>query len=443
MYSVMDSFIEKLIILEKRIGASTGYKMLEPFFLNTTDIIRIQDAAKVIADFIGVGKFTYIVTPVELAENVGGHIELQHNEKEVFIEISKETLNYQESVLATLAHEVTHKYLHYHGVSLGHGPAYKHQNEVLTDIAAVFLGLGKLMLNGCQAETKEINYTSGEIQTITKTLNVGYITREQLAFVFLLVCKMRGIPEKEYFRGLSSDAANELRWCQTEYKHIFDCTQNKRNSNDEKINEYYAVAKTSQLELAHIDRDLLFLKTAYYNVIEQFLNEKHKTISNLREQISEYDTKDYDPCLNFLKIIQFESKLNQFITQERKSRYEIALYRDTTHKLVELVRSFGSVYLHPSEEMFNIVVCRNDGTRIKVPKNKSEFSLKCPKCQYFFIADTSSPGPVVKDSNRKTRKIKNISIEPTLVKIIINYAKKYWYPVVFIIFVIILILALR
>ena len=41
-----DDYIKKITLLEKRVGKRTSYQTLEPFFLNSGDVIAIQSAAK-------------------------------------------------------------------------------------------------------------------------------------------------------------------------------------------------------------------------------------------------------------------------------------------------------------------------------------------------------------------------------------------------------------
>ena len=186
-------YLQKLSLLEKNLGAKTNYQILEPFTLNSQDIIGIQSAGKKIANFIGLTDLTFIIATTKQKKNVGGHIEL-NNEKNVFIELSPDTLKFPESILASLSHEITHKYLHIHNLKFDN----TYENEVLTDIAAVFLGIGKLILNGCECKRTYEEYASGGTKVITETIKTGYLSREQIAFVYLLTCSMRKISSDTY-----------------------------------------------------------------------------------------------------------------------------------------------------------------------------------------------------------------------------------------------------
>lgn len=149
----IEDYTKKLLMLENRVGARTKYKILEPFLLGAENIVMVQNAVRRIAEFVGLQNLSFIVSVARQDDKAGGHVELEHGQSEVFIEISENVAKSSTAVLATLAHEITHKYLQEQAISVGPGPKHKYENEVFTDIATVFLGLGKLMLNGCISKT--------------------------------------------------------------------------------------------------------------------------------------------------------------------------------------------------------------------------------------------------------------------------------------------------
>ena len=142
--------IQKVIFLKEKLGQKVSYKALEPFYFDYKDIISIQKCAKFIASFVGLEGFIFIVVVVNQKKGIGGHIELNYGSKDVFIEISEEIMESREAVLAVLAHEITHQYLYYNKVTIGSSSFLVYENEILIDIATVFLGMGKIMLNGCK-----------------------------------------------------------------------------------------------------------------------------------------------------------------------------------------------------------------------------------------------------------------------------------------------------
>ncbi|PKM48822.1 MAG: hypothetical protein CVV02_18505 [Firmicutes bacterium HGW-Firmicutes-7] len=204
----IEDYIKKITYLEKKIGNKVNYTLLNPSLLQAYDIISIQNSAKQIAEFVNMKDYIFIVAFSKQKENVGGHIELKYLGKEVFIEISNKAVKFPEAILATLAHEITHKYIQSNNIAYG---TNDYENEVFTDITTIFLGLGKLLLNGCDCQT--VKFESE--QTITETYKTGYLNKNQIAFVYLLICFMRNIPASKYEQGLFPGTINILN----QYKH--------------------------------------------------------------------------------------------------------------------------------------------------------------------------------------------------------------------------------
>lgn len=191
--------IEKIHFLESKLGERWIHPILEPFRFDSSDIIKVQEAGKKIAQHLGLPPLTFIITYTQQELNVGGNINLDNN-NDVFIEIDNKFKNDYEVTLAILAHEICHKYLQLNNLKL----FPELENEMLTDAATIYTGLGKLSLNGCQKTTSSSSISGNT--TTTTTYKVGYMNRQQFAFIYILVCQMRRISQTEMLKGLSSEA---------------------------------------------------------------------------------------------------------------------------------------------------------------------------------------------------------------------------------------------
>jgi len=98
---------------------------------------------------------------------------------------------------AILAHEMTHAFLFSRGILLDD----PHENEMLTDLAAVFIGLGKLLINGLISMTNE---RSKEMSTL------GYLSPELIAYCYRKVRVYRSIDEHVAMRNLIPEALGRL-----------------------------------------------------------------------------------------------------------------------------------------------------------------------------------------------------------------------------------------
>jgi hypothetical protein len=87
-----------------------------------------------------------------------------------------------EHILAILAHECTHNYLYHHQINISD----ELENEVLTDLAAAYLGLGALILDGYEALTRRI----------------GYVAAKDIRYAIVYSAKLRKLKELASFLPL-------------------------------------------------------------------------------------------------------------------------------------------------------------------------------------------------------------------------------------------------
>lgn len=334
----IEDYIKKLVMLEKQLGTKTKYQLFEPFPLNPSDPIAIQDAAKKIAEFVGLHNLTFVVGIAKQKEKVGGHVELQYGRREVFIEISENIAKFDVAVLATLAHEITHKYLQINNISVGTGSIREYENEVLTDITAVFLGLGKLMLNGCEIKNVRLEArTDGTY--VTEQLKSGYLDCEQLTFVYRMVCAMRRISDQEMVSSLSTEALSAIRACDSYQQDYFAQQLHSDQYRSELIKAVEKDIQDLQSELDRISQHLEFLKKEYICKTEEFLKTKHKKIQSLlNDAKSMRQSEIYDPCLLFLSTIELQKKIDQVRTKVAQESTETMNVRQSLNNLTKLDR---------------------------------------------------------------------------------------------------------
>jgi len=96
-----------------------------------------------------------------------------------------------------LAHEMTHAFLFYKGIFLND----QNENEMFTDLTAVFIGLGKLVLNGL---TVASNQYLAEVQIL------GYLPLDSIVYVFKNICERRSISLELSIKNLISEAISKI-----------------------------------------------------------------------------------------------------------------------------------------------------------------------------------------------------------------------------------------
>jgi len=106
------------------------------------------------------------------------------------IRVSPTIGKYSDIMGALLAHEITHYFMFRKGINLKDHM----ENERFTDVSAVFLGLGKLMLNRRDQMVKTEEDLSG---TTTITTKFGYVYSDTLLRAYQKIIKFRNISYDE------------------------------------------------------------------------------------------------------------------------------------------------------------------------------------------------------------------------------------------------------
>ena len=104
---------------------------------------------------------------------------------------------------AILAHELTHHFLANKRI----GYPDETENERLTDFATVFLGLGKLTLNGYHPIQWSV---PRQDKVVTYTYQVGYLSAREIADVMCRVCAFRSIQLPDVQANLTDNARGHL-----------------------------------------------------------------------------------------------------------------------------------------------------------------------------------------------------------------------------------------
>lgn len=178
-------------------GTWTG--VLEPFTIDGSDAVDVVRATNRIAGHVGIRRAQYVVAIGRLEPKLGGLIELRPGASEVFIDVSVTAGRFTPSLLAVLGHELCHKLLIDHGIHQ-HGPD-EQAYEILTDVTAVYMGLGKLLLNGYEV-AGTMRDAAGGLASFAHH-RFGYLTVDEVAFAHAMTCRIRRHPWAGWSRGLS------------------------------------------------------------------------------------------------------------------------------------------------------------------------------------------------------------------------------------------------
>ena len=243
----VDEYLDKILLLEQKLHSKNDHKIIDSSNFYSTSSYDIQTVAKTIALSLGLSNLTFLITYAKQNTHQAGHIEL-NNSSEVFIEIDSDYTDNREMILAVLSHELCHKYLQINNISLK-----GKDNEILTDIATIYTGLGKLSLNGCEYSKESIEYEADHTLHKKQIKKVGYLSRHEFAFVYRLICSMRRIDDYKMREGLNESSINAINRIDTFYSKYFD---NTFFDNQKAINELVnnATLEKAQIQLAELHK---------------------------------------------------------------------------------------------------------------------------------------------------------------------------------------------
>lgn len=364
--------LDKLALLEERMGASLQPEPLAPFPLAATDPIALQKATRRIAEHVGLGDHTFIVAVSKQEEGAAGHIELDASQ-DVFVEVDHALLGHPDTVLACLAHEVCHKLLQVHGVFLEGGPSgdVRLENERLTDLAAIWAGFGKLMLNGCQYR---VETPLNEHQVQVSEHRGGYLTRESLGLAYLIVHEGRGAKRDALERTLRAEVLDVLREVEADHVHLLRPV--KADTLTERV-------RRDQERLAAVEKEVRWLKAHLLPALEGELERRHRQHHETLGELEGLERRGEGPGALLRR-----ARLNQRAIDLARSggplqRASAVLGRVGAEAWAPLVPE-------RTAEMFRVVKCGACGGKLRLPPGRDDLIARCPRCSYRFSADTTA-----------------------------------------------------
>lgn len=246
------------------------------------------------------------------------------------------------------------------------------------------------------------------------TLRVGYLTREQLAYVYLLVCSMRGIPSAKYEAGLRKDVIALLQQTMSHYKDHFSLAVPHPDYSDLHIavNNSKIVELQQQLRAIQVNHDVV--KKALEHELDSVWQESHNVAKKLLQSIGLPDMRkeEHNPALRYLRHLRFNVDMDHL---DGLASEWIGKVTHSRHKSEEL-RCFVAQHFKTDSSLApDPLICPIDGSEIEI-NSRTEVAV-CMDCGYRFslrlkswneessVRDKSRPNKTRKSRNRDWRQI--------------------------------------
>lgn len=207
IYLTPKKILSYLVDFEKRLP-KREYKEYVPTIVTTSHITNemLNKEARLMLDFVGLKSCTPDCRFCTTGTATAGSINL-NSEPIARINISEEFKENHKAVIATLAHEICHKLLYTYAI---HFPSATNVNEVYTDLCTIYIGFGKLVIDGCITKSN------------TATHYLGYLDIYVYKNTYSIVKAVNGIdtnPNEEYDYFLQN--ATELWQSKKNTREIF------------------------------------------------------------------------------------------------------------------------------------------------------------------------------------------------------------------------------
>jgi hypothetical protein len=153
---------------------------------NEDTIIAVQRIASNIAQHLHLPVGSILVNFRPSLQHAG-QVELT-SEDDYLVELHTRYRDDDRDIPAILAHELTHVFLHRAGLRF----PITHDNEILTDTTAVYMGIGWMCLNAYRKTVEHhqssMGATLGQVNTATREEKLGYLTPEEFGYVLAKRC---------------------------------------------------------------------------------------------------------------------------------------------------------------------------------------------------------------------------------------------------------------
>ncbi|MFH0947412.1 MAG: hypothetical protein V1833_00215 [Elusimicrobiota bacterium] len=183
-------------------------------------LIYVISLITYISGKIGLPQECQVIPSFVAKDSAAGTIKLTPDNK-YFVEINKIYENDKIAIDSIIAHEITHAWLYKYNFQ----EAEREENEKYTDLMAIFLGLGVLLLNGCWQRT----ITSRDEDYIMYKEVKPYLTSTELGYGMALFMKQKELIMKDVKPHLNKNALDIVEVGQVVLSRRLKELEDKRN----------------------------------------------------------------------------------------------------------------------------------------------------------------------------------------------------------------------
>ena len=334
------------------------------FFLpKPIDRMSIDEIARLMVQHVGLYGYEPVIEYDRLETGVAGYVELNNNlDKKIHITLSDDLSIAKEARIYSLAHEICHKLLFTHNCYFPYMGDY---NETLTDITTIYVGFGKLTLNGCL------------VIAPTHTRETGYLDLEQYAMAYRLVCHVNHISQVDYEAGLDAEALPVMQ-----SNDRIETLESQLAELPELLHRY----RTRKYEKdAAMMRDVMMMEAALKRVKEELAARQKADI----ESLGIVDSKNGE-------VINPYRVMLRTIDGADEAVYATNDIPSVSQRVKQLMQEYSI-----QNATFNVTCPVCGFTKEKAIAEHKTSLIRCPRCSRVFYWDSSIPAKNVAKEETK------------------------------------------
>lgn len=374
--------LESLVTLERAAGVRAHYRIIDAPPLTTLDETTIQTAARVLSDWIGLRNANFEISVIN-QEAPPKVYRPDPDQQDFILEISSRDIASAETALAAVTRLVARAYLVNTNIA-GSSTNPERSLGNLTDITAIFLGMGKLILNAPATGNAQETPAAGS-PLDKQTLNLRY-----LAFTHRLVCAMRGLDWAQHTTGLHSAAISALKKWDEYRDSVFSQALRNVLTASASHRPLMDAVEDNQLALSRFDQLQRLIDAVVVKPLAVEMEAYHRTCREGMEKLTEREQDTYDPCLLYLNQLRRRMDLQRYADMlQLQQDHIVNRLRVITAGLADL-NARDLVHPDHAAGKMNVTHCPFDGTPLTLDGTRDS-RVKCPRCGYNFLATPGVP----------------------------------------------------
>lgn len=308
----------------------------------------LESEAKSILCFVGLTECSPKCKFDKTDKGVAGFTRNTLSLYEIEITVNQDYRSNPKACCAILAHEICHKVIFLNGINFRH-PAPQEFNEIYTDLCTIYIGLGKVVIDGY-------------IDTTAKALKMGYLQVDMYIQTYNIIAKAT----KKYS---ISEAHNDIN------DPILEEALSIWGTPEEVKSTLRKSFLDNERSLAEVNRNILLLK----QILDQVFTMHGSIFRRLSNEATELGI--FSDNLKNKPLTLFSNIYESLFDHSEQEKFSLA-QKEIYNLILAITDEYNDISIGALS--YDGLVCPNCGYRSKTKIEDRDTVVKCPSCNIYF-----------------------------------------------------------